>query len=75
MTDRQQRAGKCELCDFITDKLWLYNGRFLCWQCYIGEVENPAHRLEQPHHQLRIDVLAPFVGGGRRQGGEREYGN
>lgn len=39
---------KCDLCDYevIHDVLKFFNGRWLCNQCYIGEVENPELQLE-----------------------------
>lgn len=35
----------CELCNYLTPEPEEFNGRKLCEQCYLEEVENPKHRL------------------------------
>jgi len=43
----EEKQLKCELCGWKMDKgeEYYFNGKVLCWQCYIGEVENPEHAL------------------------------
>ena len=38
-------SNQCELCGFQSRELQEYNGRNLCEQCHLGEVENPEHAL------------------------------
>jgi len=37
---------KCELCDWLIAEPKELNNQKLCEQCYIGEIENPEHRLD-----------------------------
>ena len=41
------KGKKCDLCGWeIEDGEEYYlNGKTLCWQCWIGEVENPEHMV------------------------------
>lgn len=38
---------KCDLCNYpiTAETVKFHNGRKLCEQCYMGEVENPEHAL------------------------------
>lgn len=46
MTIQIKEQAKCELCEY-EDKLRFFKGRWLCNQCYEGEVDNPEHQLEE----------------------------
>lgn len=43
----KEKKVKCELCGFEELNLKMFKGRWLCKQCYMGEIENPEHQLEE----------------------------
>jgi len=39
---------RCDLCgwEIPTEReVYYLNGKKLCWQCWVGEIENPEHRV------------------------------
>ena len=42
-----QEPKVCDMCGFECDELYHFRGRYLCYQCYIGEISNPELQLEE----------------------------
>jgi len=42
-----KKSGACKLCGNLTPELKEFNGKELCEQCYMGEAENPEHKIDK----------------------------